>query len=156
MAILEALFQGQPRVQVEGHTRPADLLQLCLVNHMINAEATEAYLRMTPFRVIVLSAFPDFDFYYRLIDWGQGQPPPVLAGQFAYTIADFRRRVRRAQLLHPSRRSQTFGAQGRIRMSVSPYTKLISSAQHVMNLVLTSHASEILRLADNAQGTVGR
>lgn len=152
MAIVEALFQGQPRVQVEGHTRPAALLQLCLVNRMINAEATEAYVRMTPFRVTILSAFPDFDFYYRLIDWGQGQPPPVLAGQFVYTLAEFRRRVRRAQLLHPSQRSQSFRAQGRIRMSVSPCANFISSVQHV-NLVLTSPASESPGLADNAHGT---
>lgn len=120
MAIFESLFQGQPRVQFERHARPDILLHLCLVNRMINAEATEAYLRMKPFQVTIVSAFPDFDFYYRLIDWGQGQPLPVLAGQFVYTLAEFRRRVRRAQLLNPARRSFSWGQSGRFRMSVSP------------------------------------
>lgn len=120
MAIFESLFQEQPRVQFERHARPDVLLQLCLVNRMINAEATEAYLRMTPFQVTIVSAFPDFDFYYRLIDWGQGQPPPVLLGQFIYTLAEFRRRVRRAQQLHPARRSLSYGESGLFRMSVSP------------------------------------
>lgn len=120
MAILDALFQGQPRAQIERHLRPDALSRLCLVNRMIKDEATEAYLRATPFQVTILSAFPDADFYHTWVNWGQGPPPVVWPGRYLHTINDFRRRVRQAQVLLPSARSLTYGDQSRIRMSVSP------------------------------------
>lgn len=128
MAILEAVFRGGPRYQLEGLRRPYQLTTLCLTNRMLRVEATEAYLRVTPFRVTIISAFPDFDWYLNSINWGQPLPtvgpPPV----FTHTLADFRRRVRNAQILRPSRRSVTWGAQSRIRMSVhSPISNSTSS-----------------------------
>lgn len=120
MAILDNLFQGQERVQVERHVRPSALARLCRVNRMLKDEATEAYLRATPFQVTILSAFPDFDFYHTWVNRGQGPPPAAPPGKYLYTMNNFRQRVADAQLLIPSLRSYTFGNQGRIRMSVSP------------------------------------
>lgn len=136
MAIFQALFQGQPRVDVEGHLRPVALESLCSVgSRMIADEATEAYLRVTPFQVRIVSSFPDFSFYNRLINWGQAQAPPSLPpfwGQFMYTIAEFRERVRNARVLIPSQRSYSYGAQARFRMSVSPASDVVSSSKNIL------------------------
>lgn len=120
MAILDAIFQGQPRVQIERIVRPEALTRLCLVNHMLKDEATEAYLRAASFQVTILSAFPDFDFYHNWVNRGQGPPPAVIPGRFMHTIEDFRQRVGRADTLLPSARTLTWGDQSRIRMLVSP------------------------------------
>lgn len=101
MAILQAVFQGQPRTNLEGLLRPRDLGSLCLVNRQMIVEATEAYFRVTPFEVTVLTAMQDVLFLEGAVDWGQQQ----VAGPYLYTLQEYRRIVARAQPLWPSRAS---------------------------------------------------
>lgn len=122
--MFQMIFAGQPRVDVERHEMPTILLRLVLVNQTFNAEATEAYLRQRPFEVTILSAFPDFEYYHRLIDWGQGQVPPPGPGNFMYTLDTLRRRVSRAQPLVPVTGTVTWGEAGRFRLSVLPRTHI--------------------------------
>lgn len=115
MAILNALFQGQPRMNLEDLLRPPDLGNLCLVNRQLKDEATEAFFRASQFEIRVPAAWANVYWMHKGMDWGQ--PPTV--GPFVFNLAEFRRRVARAQLLSPSRRSQSWGQNSIYRMSVS-------------------------------------
>lgn len=117
MMILEAVFQGQPRVDLERLHRPWDLGNLCLVNRQMKVEATEAYFRVTPFEIKVLTAMQDVLFLQTAVNWGQ--PPPPLGGPYFFTLQEYRRHVRRAQPLWPSRASPSWGMSTYYRMSVS-------------------------------------
>ena len=116
--ILQAMFQGQPRMNLEDLGRPRDLGSLCLVNQQLKAEATEAFFRVSSFEVEVLTSIEDAFVLHQYINWGQ--PPQVLAPPPLpwMTLQAFRARVARAQLLRPSRRSQSWGNNGVVRMSV--------------------------------------
>lgn len=116
MAIIQGVFQGRPRTNLENHLRPWDLGNLCLVNSQFKAEATEAYFTVGTFEITILTAMQDVDTLHDMVDWGQPQQPEV---QFIYTLREWRQAVRRAQLLWPSRRSRSRGAASYFRMSVS-------------------------------------
>lgn len=111
MLILEAVFQGQPRMDLEDLLRPPDLGSLCLVSRQLKAEATEAFFRASSFEVTVLTAMQEAQFWRTRVNWGQ--PSPAL---FLYTIQEFRRRIARAQPLLPSRRSPSWGMATYYRM----------------------------------------
>lgn len=129
MAILEAVFSGQPTDQLEGLVQPYTLRCLRRMNRMLRFEALKAYLRVTPFRVTIVSAYPDFDWYHRSINYGQPAPAGAPAPVYTHTLAAFRQMVRRAQILVPSRRSVSWGAQGRIRMSVHSRVSHFTSSE---------------------------
>ncbi|KAL2277617.1 hypothetical protein FJTKL_15362 [Diaporthe vaccinii] len=112
MTILQAVFQGQPRTNLEDFLRPRDLGSLCLVNRQMKVEATEAYFRVTPFEITVLTAMQDVLFLEGAVDWGQQQ----VAGPYLYTLQEYRRLVARAQLLWPSRASPSWGMATYFRM----------------------------------------
>lgn len=124
MAILQAVFQGQPRANLEGLLRPRDLGSLCLVNRQMKVEATEAYFRVTPFEITVLTAMQDVLFLEGAVDWGQQQ----VAGPYLYTLQEYRRLVARAQLLWPSRASPSWGMATYFRM-------LVSNPSHVVQKI---------------------
>lgn len=115
MAILQGVFQGLPRTNLENHLRPWDLGNLCLVNSQFKAEATEAYFTVGTFEVTILTAMQDVEVLHQMVDWGQPLPPGNPA---VYTLREWRQTVRRAQLLWPSRRSRSWGAASYFRMSV--------------------------------------
>lgn len=116
--ILQALFQGLPRVDLGSHQRPPILMNLCLTSHMLNAEATEAYLRERPFSVMILTAVQDRMFPLTRVNYGQNLPPGLgpMAANYQYTWPQFRSAVRRAQQLSPYRRNPSWGWQSYVRM----------------------------------------
>lgn len=114
MTILEAVFQGQPRMDLEDLLRPRDLGSLCLVNRQLKAEATEAFFTVSSFEVTILTAMQDIFLWYRQVNFGQH----ASFGPFLWTLQEYRRRVARAQPLLPSRASQSWGAASYTRMSV--------------------------------------
>lgn len=115
MTILETVFQGQPRMDLEDLLRPRDLASFCLVNQQLKAEATEAYFRVSLFDVTVLTSVHDVQFLRTSVNWGQ---PPTPNRPFLYTFQEFRRLVARAQPLSPSRASRSWGRASVLRVSV--------------------------------------
>lgn len=111
MTILEAVFQGLPRMDLEDLLRPRDLGSLCLVSPQMKAEATEAFFRACSFEITVLTAMQEAQFWRTRVNWGQPSPAP-----FLYTIHEFRRRIARAQPLLPSRESPSWGMATYFRM----------------------------------------
>lgn len=116
-SILEGVFQGQPRMDLEDLLRPRDLGSLCLVNRQLKVEATDAFFRVSSFEVTVLTAMQDIWMWYEDIDWGQQPPLPRF-----WTLQEFRRHVARAQPLLASRASPSWGRAVfyRALVSISP------------------------------------
>lgn len=115
-AILQAVFQGQPRMDLEGLLRPGDLASLCSAgNHQLKYEATEAFFTVGRFEITVLTSMEDATWMRLNINYGQ---PGAYYSIPHYTLQQFRARVRRAQLLVPSQASLSWGRSTYFRMSV--------------------------------------
>jgi hypothetical protein len=117
--VLQWVFRGLPRMNLENLNRPRDLGNLCLVNRQLKFEATEAFFTACSFEVTVLTSVECADFMFRVISWGQQAPPG--APPFLYTLEQFRARVRHAQMLSPVGRSLSWGMNSTTRMSVSAF-----------------------------------
>lgn len=131
MAILNALFQGRPRMNLEDLRRPPDLGNLCLVNRQLKDEATEAFFRASQFEIKVLAAWDNVWALHVGVNWGQH---PAVA-PINPSLAEFRRRVARAQLLSPSRRSRSWG-------SNSVYRTLVSSPSFLFGATGTDRQTD--------------
>lgn len=116
-AVLQAVFQGQPRMDLEDLLRPQDLGSLCLVNHQVKAEAEEAFFAVSSFEVTILTSVEDTWVLHQHINWGQTFSVPSVY-PWAMSLEEFRHRVARAQLLWPSQRSSTWGRNAVIRTLV--------------------------------------
>lgn len=114
MAILDAVFQGQPRRNLEDLLRPPDLGNLCLVNRQLKDEATEAFFRAGQFEIKVLASWFQTPAMHAVVNWGQQPTVP-----FMMTLQELRRRVARARLLYPSLRSNSWGFTTVFRVLVS-------------------------------------
>lgn len=116
-AVLQAVFQGQPRMDLEDLLRPQDLGNLCLVNHQLKAEAEEAFFAVSSFEVTILTSIEDAWIVQENIDWGQ-QFTVQPAHPWNMTLQEYRYRVARAQRVWPSQRSVSWGRNAVIRVLV--------------------------------------
>lgn len=152
--ILHAVFQGQPRMELEDLSRPWELGCLCLVNQQLKVEATEAFFTVSSFEVTILTGIEDaFFVMHQQINWGQS--PRVMNQAPWMTLQAYRRRVARAQLLRPSRRSLSWGDEGIARVLVLMFHFVLCRCRQAYVRILSLDLSFRLTSRHLERGVLG-